>query len=396
MGDAQLRQGRYRHYTNFSPWLPYSYEDFVSITQEGDISGAEYYDVYKNYIIRMNNSSPFEYNFDLSFLWSPIVFENTSFSAVEPSNPYTVNLCGQVQLKHVSFTDAAGNETTAEAAVYVSGADTLKASHLLIQRTHNTPALSLRSPFDIQGLVIKDALEAIKIYSPGTITDFQFENITGTPVFASGNFDAAFIASQLTPDDITVLGSAIVSLYSRARILVEDSVGNPIPGVSFETYWSDDVDFSGLTNTFGAHKPFPIKWAEIKTTYPTENRNIRIVLTHPDYFTLDTVVSITGIEDWFRFNLHLSSGVVEKFPQTFKIAVTPNPFNAICKISVTGVSTDAIFGIYDVLGQKITEFKVHRNDNEITWNTNGLPSGEYFYRLSLSDKKVSGKLTLLK
>jgi len=78
----------------------------------------------------------------------------------------------------------------------------------------------------------------------------------------------------------------------------------------------------------------------------------------------------------------------------------PNPFNSSTKISYELAETgDVTIDIFDILGRKV-ETLINRPQPagrySLTWNTTGLPSGIYFARMQIGDKKQTRKMLLLK
>ena len=84
----------------------------------------------------------------------------------------------------------------------------------------------------------------------------------------------------------------------------------------------------------------------------------------------------------------------------------PNPFNPSTKIIFTiPVTLSEVDGsivtlkVYDVLGNKVTTLvneEKSAGTYEITWHTENLPSGVYFYRLQAGDFVETKKMVLMK
>jgi len=393
MVDAQLRHGRFRYYTCLMPWLPDIYEEYVSLTQETSIMGADY-PFYKNWIIRMNNAYPFENNVDLTGYWwgADKRLENVSFRAAVPANPYTVTYPSDAKLLHSSFTDASGDGDS-EAALNIAGTADFYAKQLLVQNTHGSVAMKLESPFHIDGLVIKDADGGLKIFNDGLIEDFSFEGITGSVVDLLGGFDLDIIASQVEPDDANVYGSGTISFYSRGRILVEDTLGEKLENVAFTVFWGTETSYSGFTNEYGSHSPFPIKWAEIKAGLTEEDKDVRFLLEHADFIDIDTVITIGGVKDWLRFTMVPAAGIGEKTPSRFEVAIRPNPFNGTVAIyTPTGSNIE----IFDINGRLLTAWSNTLNDRVIWRPDEGVTSGLYLLRARFEDKEIIKRAMYLK
>jgi hypothetical protein len=78
----------------------------------------------------------------------------------------------------------------------------------------------------------------------------------------------------------------------------------------------------------------------------------------------------------------------------------PNPFNATTLINYDlPVSAEVRLEIYNILGQRV-ETLVNENQPpgryHITWNTDGLPSGIYFYRMTADSETITKKMILLR
>lgn len=79
--------------------------------------------------------------------------------------------------------------------------------------------------------------------------------------------------------------------------------------------------------------------------------------------------------------------------------VYPNPASEYAELDFT-ISTglrDAKLTFYNVLGsQVLQEFTLNRNDRKLRVNTKDLPTGLYFYQLSVDGKKVATKKMLVR
>ena len=388
MGDAILRHGRYRSYTCVTTRLPYLYQGFVSLDQVVDINGA-YSPYYKNMIIRMNNSTPFEHNIDLSTYWYGSRFENSSFRATTPECPYMVTYPSYARLLHSSFTDASGMGDS-DAALNIEGSFEFYAKQLLVQNTHDSYAINLESPFHIEGLVIKDAGGGLKIFNDGVIEDFTFEDIAGYAVDIIGEIDVDVIASQVEPEDVRITGRGTVSLYSRGRILVEDTLGEKLDGVMVNVLWGTELIHYGATNIYGSFDPFPIKWAEIGLDTVVENKNVRFTLTLPGYRDIDTTIAIGGVKDWIRFTMYPNTGISEELPEEFEISVEPNPFNG----SVGIVSPENCeLEIFDIEGRSVAKLP---GGSRVWTPDKSVGSGVYLIRARSGDMEVTKKVEYLK
>jgi|GEM_PF-5501060 hypothetical protein len=93
---------------------------------------------------------------------------------------------------------------------------------------------------------------------------------------------------------------------------------------------------------------------------------------------------------------------VDNIPARLSFSASPNPFNGSVRLKYTG---DGIkgqrldFRIFDILGRTIYSMNsVAESDRcEIVWSPGvEIATGVYFYRLTINDNRVDGKLMLLK
>ncbi|TLV01304.1 T9SS type A sorting domain-containing protein [Dyadobacter luticola] len=84
-----------------------------------------------------------------------------------------------------------------------------------------------------------------------------------------------------------------------------------------------------------------------------------------------------------------------------KISVSniyPNPASEYAELDFnigSGVR-DAKLTFYNVLGSQMQEFALNKNDRKLRINTKDMPTGLYFYQLSLDGKKVATKKMLVR
>jgi hypothetical protein len=78
----------------------------------------------------------------------------------------------------------------------------------------------------------------------------------------------------------------------------------------------------------------------------------------------------------------------------------PNPFNAVTTISCflpsEGDTRLEIFNLRGQLIETLVDGRLTAGEYDVTWDAGGVPSGLYFYRLSVNEFSVSNKMTLLK
>jgi hypothetical protein len=78
--------------------------------------------------------------------------------------------------------------------------------------------------------------------------------------------------------------------------------------------------------------------------------------------------------------------------------IYPNPANDVAELDyqLTGGSTEARVMLLDVLGLPVADFILDRSDRKLRLNTRDLPTGYYFYQLSLDGRKVATKKLLVR
>ncbi len=78
--------------------------------------------------------------------------------------------------------------------------------------------------------------------------------------------------------------------------------------------------------------------------------------------------------------------------------IYPNPASeyAVIDYSITGDLKDAKLIFYNVLGSKMSEHVLTKNNGKLRVDTTLMPTGLYFYQLSLEGKKVATKKMLVR
>lgn len=91
----------------------------------------------------------------------------------------------------------------------------------------------------------------------------------------------------------------------------------------------------------------------------------------------------------------------EQLYSSDKITVSniyPNPASeyAVIDYSIIGDLKDAKLIFYNVLGSKMSEHALTKNNGKLRVDTTSMPTGLYFYQLSLEGKKVATKKMLVR
>ncbi|HEV7378633.1 MAG TPA: T9SS type A sorting domain-containing protein [Dyadobacter sp.] len=78
--------------------------------------------------------------------------------------------------------------------------------------------------------------------------------------------------------------------------------------------------------------------------------------------------------------------------------IYPNPASERAELdyNITGDLRDAKVIFYNVLGTKMNEYVLNKNNRKLTVDTTVMPTGLYFYQLSLEGKKVATKKMLVR
>ncbi len=78
--------------------------------------------------------------------------------------------------------------------------------------------------------------------------------------------------------------------------------------------------------------------------------------------------------------------------------IYPNPANDIAELDyqLVSSSSEARVMLLDILGSPVADFVLDRNDRKLRLNTRDLPTGYYFYQLSLDGRKVATKKLLVR
>ena len=121
--------------------------------------------------------------------------------------------------------------------------------------------------------------------------------------------------------------------------------------------------------------------------------------------TDSALMSVSEVEDNATERTKLNTETVvhaeEQLYISDKITVSniyPNPAHEYAEMDVTiytGLKEAKII-IYNVLGSQMSELTINKNEKKIRLNTRDLPSGLYFYQLSVDGKKVATKKMIVR
>jgi hypothetical protein len=84
-------------------------------------------------------------------------------------------------------------------------------------------------------------------------------------------------------------------------------------------------------------------------------------------------------------------------PRDLVVKSFPNPFNPVATISMTlPIASDWTITIYNVVGQKVTQFSGFDQQVNVKWDASNEASGIYFYKAEAGSSSVTKKMVLLK
>jgi hypothetical protein len=124
---------------------------------------------------------------------------------------------------------------------------------------------------------------------------------------------------------------------------------------------------------------------------------------------LNSITTARSISDYSRYFYNSNFGqnsvdVKENIPETVNdyrlFQNYPNPFNPETKIEFYIPEAGFVsLKVYDILGSEVAELvnkEMSAGKYEITFNTQALSSGSYFYKLISKDQPIVKKMTLVK
>ena len=215
---------------------------------------------------------------------------------------------------------------------------------------------------DLGGVTIVVRFDSTKLYFPSTPisdTDYVFHNFSG------GNYSTAFITRPFPNElwlnielDSNNCGTVVAGLASWTDV------------VTLKIKLIGDLPYS-LIN-FDVNSPYA-------AIYDGDNLNL---------WKIGDFSLISSVED------------NNEMPAKFSLSQNyPNPFNPSTKIRYMLKDESQVrLVVYNLLGETIKELvnnKIAAGNHEYTFNSDGLPSGTYIYRLEANNEFISAKKMVL-
>ncbi|MGD8779397.1 MAG: polysaccharide deacetylase family protein [Ignavibacteria bacterium] len=164
---------------------------------------------------------------------------------------------------------------------------------------------------------------------------------------------------------------------------------------------TDDLDNEYFNYPVTIRRPLPDGWT-YAVAQNNEDLTVEVVETDSiNYIMFDVIPdngeiiltksNTTGVEDNYQGSI----------PDGFLLYQNyPNPFNPSTTINYSIINSGPVtLKIYDSLGQEIetlVDKVMQPGEYRVEWNARNLPSGEYFYKLSIDDYSQTKKMVLLK
>lgn len=237
--------------------------------------------------------------------------------------------------------------------------------------------------------------------------------VYGTSVFTV-NLDGQIAASDVNADGLTL---SVADLVYLIRVVVGDATAYPKEAVTEASYVnatyqhadngmisvSDDIQIAAA-HIVVAGEVEPTLFADNMTMashFDGTNTNIIVYSIENNNFSGDMIN--VGSNEIVSLDMadNMGNTVVAKWiPSNYDVAQNyPNPFNPTTTIEFSiPVNTDVTLTIYNVNGQKVTDFSgtFEAGVHEFEWDASVAASGVYFYRLTAGDFSAVKKMVLLK
>jgi hypothetical protein len=213
----------------------------------------------------------------------------------------------------------------------------------------------------------------------GSLDRINRINYDGTGRIALGNY--------LSPRDLELVGNTIYWIWGSEDLIMRANLDGS--GV--------DTVLTGVDGHF-----FAIDSA-LGKIYWTESNKIKCAnLDNTGHLEVISGLSNTlkGVAIYYNPLMSLSNSE-NKIPDGFYFAQNyPNPFNPITNIQFHLPHSEFLnLTVYDVLGRQVATLineRLPAGAHETKWNASGLPSGVYFYKLSIKQHTAIRKMLLMK
>ena len=267
-------------------------------------------------------------------------------------------------------------------------------------------SIDARGDINLDGLAytISDAVMYINyfIYGLNAFTDVTEINPYG---FAAGH-EGSVAASDVNADGLTLTVSDMVYLI---RVIVGDAV--PYPKVSpLAVEMSVENGILSVDHAMGAAYVLvsgletPTLLANnVDMQFSHENGNTRIIVySLSSESFMDEFLAVEGDIISLEMATYEGQPVLTKLlPSEFRLEQNyPNPFNPTTMINFQlPTATTAKLEIFNVQGQKVATLfdrYLKAGTHQFLWETTGVSSGVYFYRLETNTVSETRKMILLK
>jgi len=247
------------------------------------------------------------------------------------------------------------------------------------------------------------------VLNPGTVTLYK-RDIHGTGPFnlVSATWDGDYLVATVTSFSEFILGGGTdnplpIELSSFNAILTSEYFVNLVWVTETETQMNGfNVYRSETANVTNAllMTPVIIPATNTSTTQTYTFLDEDVVSTHTYYYWLESV-DLNG-----STNLHgpvsitITGGGIPDIPEIVlnnDIFVYPNPMGRSGKIKVYVKDNDyGKVSIYNSKGQLVKTLEAGPGSHTYTWDSSGVASGIYFYKLITNKDKIAKKLIIVK
>jgi len=147
-------------------------------------------------------------------------------------------------------------------------------------------------------------------------------------------------------------------------------------------YWEWDFDNDSIIDSYEQNPEY--------TYHDTGNYSVNLTI-HPLQLDTATRFNYIDVTDTVAIDEEVT------FEPEIELRSYPNPIATKAEIhySLPKNMREAVIEIYNIKGKQIEEIFINNNRSSIEWDTEGLSSGVYFYRLNLKDSPIR-KLIILR